>query len=449
MTATGRRVPRQVRSPGRRAPALELDTSVPALVIKVGQYPVASGVLGAVRTLGRVGIQVFALTEPGLTPAGVSRYCAGRFTWRVTARDHMSDVARDLCDLGRRIGTRSVIVPLDDESAVLVDEHAAQLSEFYLCPPVSTGLPRRLASKEGLRELCEQFGIPAPRSAAPSSPSELARFVADATFPVVAKNAGVWSNRNATRSSVGASSSGPRLIFGAAELASLSRLDELTPAYVVQEYIPKEYAEDWIVHLYSNGEAESPVLFTGRKIRSWPPVCGVTACGISAANPTLAETAARFCQAIGYRGVADMDWRLDRRDGQYKLLDFNPRVGNNFRLFVNEFGVDVVHALHLDLTGRSIPRAPQVNRRRLVVEHIDIPARLGTRPARLADTAGQAGREALPAAAAYTSTEYAWCAVDDALPLLALLTRAISLYKIVRQGVRSRRLTDTGHRASR
>ena len=22
-----------------------------------------------------------------------------------------------------------------------------------------------------------------------------------------------------------------------------------------------------------------------------------------------------------------MDWRLDRRDGLYKLLDFNPRVG--------------------------------------------------------------------------------------------------------------------------
>jgi D-aspartate ligase len=446
MTATSRRVPRQWRTPGRRGPALELDTSVPALVIKVGQYPVASGVLGAVRTLGRAGIPVFALTEPGLTPAGVSRYCAGRFTWRATSQDRMSDVAKSICDIGSRIGTKSVIVPLDDESAVLVDEHAAQLSEFYLCPPVSTGLPRRLASKEGLRELCEQFGVPAPKSAAPSSAAELARFVADATFPVVAKNAGVWSNRNATSSSVGASSSGPRLIFGAAELAGLSRFDELTPAYVVQEYIPKEYAEDWIVHLYADGETECPALFTGRKIRSWPPVCGVTACGISAANPALAEAAARFCESIGYRGVADMDWRLDLRDGQYKLLDFNPRVGNNFRLFVNEFGLDVVHALHLDLTGRSIPRAPQVNRRRLVVEHIDIPARLGAQPV---GPAGRAGRRASRAAMAHASTEYAWYAADDPLPLLALLTRAVSLFKIVRQGVRSRRLTDPGHRASR
>lgn len=448
MTATGRQLPRQLRMSGRLAPALDLDTSVPALIVKVGQYPVASGVLGAVRTLGRSGVRVFALTEPGLTPVGASRYCAGRFTWRASSQDPMSDVAKDLCDIGRRIGVRSVIVPLDDESAVLVNEHAAELSEFYLFPPVSTGLPRRLSSKEGLRELCEQFGVPAPRSAAPSSPAELASFVADAQFPVVAKNAGVWSSRNATGSSVGASSSGPRLIFGATELASLSRLDEQTPAYVVQEYIPKEGAEDWIVHLYANGDSECPVLFTGRKIRSWPPVCGVTACGISAANPDLAEAAARLCKAIGYRGVADMDWRFDLRDGQYKLLDFNPRVGNNFRLFVNEFGVDVVHALHLDLTGRSIPQAPQVNRRRLVVEHIDIASRLGARPSRPAGVAGQADRRLSPAATAHTSTEYAWYAADDPLPLLAVLTRVISLFKIVRQGMRSRRLTAAGHRSS-
>lgn len=46
---------------------------VPALIFKIGQYPVFAGSLGAMRTLGRVGVPVYAITEPGLTPAGASR----------------------------------------------------------------------------------------------------------------------------------------------------------------------------------------------------------------------------------------------------------------------------------------------------------------------------------------------------------------------------------------
>src|SRR5215469_3596184 len=234
-----------------RAPTAELDTTVPALVVKVGQYPVASGVLGAVRTLGRAGVRVFALTEPGVTPAGISRYCTGRFTWRATSADDMGAVAADLHAIGRRIGDRSLIVPLDDEAAVMVTEHADYLAEHFILPPVSADLPRRLASKAGLRELSRQYDVPAPMSAAPSSAREVAEFAATATFPVIAKNPGVWNDRNATRTSLGSSSSGPRLIYDAAELASLTTFDGHGPSFVVQEYIPPESSEDWIVQLYA------------------------------------------------------------------------------------------------------------------------------------------------------------------------------------------------------
>jgi predicted ATP-grasp superfamily ATP-dependent carboligase len=351
----------------------------------------------------------------------------------------MGAVAADLHAIGRRIGDRSLIVPLDDQSAVMVAEYADYLSEHFILPAVTAGLPRRLASKAGLRELSQQHGVPAPMSAALSSAREVAEFAASAPFPVIAKNAGVWDNRNATRASLCSSSSGPRLIYDADELASLTIFDGHDPSFVVQEYIPPESSEDWIVHLYADATAECQVLFTGRKVRSWPLGAGVTACGISAANPALAEAARQFCKAIGYCGVAGMDWRLDRRDGQYKLLDFNPRVGNNFRLSINEVGVDVVHALHLDLTGRPVPDGAQVFSRRLVVEHLDIPSRLAARvyPAREPAAEASPGMATgQPASRAVTSTEYAWCAADDPLPLLGMLTRVISLWKIVRGGIR-------------
>jgi len=73
----------------------------------------------------------------------------------------------------------------------------------------------------------------------------------------------------------------------------------------------------------------------------------------------------------------DMDWRFDRRDGLYKLLDFNPRMGAQFRMFVDGQGVDVVRALHLDMTGRRVPRGKPRNGRKFMVENYDVIAAFG------------------------------------------------------------------------
>ena len=108
-------------------------------------------------------------------------------------------------------------------------------------------------------------------------------------------------------------------------------------------------------------------------------------------------------------------------------MDFNPRPGNPFRLFENEAGVDVVRALHLDLTGRQVPRAREVDGKRLSVEHVDIPARLvywlHERRAPAASPAGQgAGSDDPPEPG---PTEYAWLAADDPLPFFVMIPHAL------------------------
>src|SRR6266702_4518800 len=115
---------------------LDIDTSIPALILKVGQYPLHVGGLGAIRTLGRLGVPVYTISEPGLTPAVASRYCAGRFVWRTTVHDPDDLMIADLRAVGAYIGRPSVIVPTDDEAAVLAAEHAEELSDRFLLPPV-------------------------------------------------------------------------------------------------------------------------------------------------------------------------------------------------------------------------------------------------------------------------------------------------------------------------
>ena len=421
--------------------AVEADLGVPALVLKVGQYPVHSGGVGVIRSLGRMGVRVFATTEPGLTPAAWSRYCAGHFTWRVTGAEEPAEIAAQLAVIGgkiaRQAGRRAVAIPVDDESAVLLAERAAELAECLAFPAVPSGLPRRLASKSGLRELCAEHKIPTPASVVPASAAEAERFAATATFPVVVKNAGIWERRrrNPAGASLGASASGARVLRTGAELQGLIRPDGMAPGLLIQEHIPADRAENWFVHLYCDASSNCQVLFTGLKVRSWPVDAGVTACGVSVSRPDLAELASRFCKEVGYQGIADLDWVRDLRDGEFKLVDFNPRVGNQFRLFQTGDGVDVVRALHLDLTGRKVPAGRQIDGRRMVVEHIDLAARVAYR--RLGGVAGSgAGRTRVPDPEA---TEFAWLAADDPMPGLVVLTRVLSLARIIKRGLRPRR----------
>jgi len=50
-------------------------------------------------------------------------------------------------------------------------------------------------------------------------------------------------------------------------------------------------------------------------------------------------------------------YRFDARDGKYKLLDVNPRIGSTFRLFAAQNGLDVARALYLDVTAQPVPCA--------------------------------------------------------------------------------------------
>ncbi|MGH9263980.1 MAG: ATP-grasp domain-containing protein [Acidimicrobiales bacterium] len=386
---------------------LDVDRSVPVLVVKVGRYPLHHGGVGAIRTLGRLGVPVYAVTEDRFTPAAVSRHLTGRFVWPTTGSEAPEALVDRLLDLGRRVGRRAILLPTDDEAAVLVAERAGTLSERFSLPSVPVDLPRKLADKAGLYELCRATGTPAPVSARPGSVDELLAVAAGMGYPVVLKNAAPWSRLQ--RPAVASST----VVGTEDELRAIAAgWTDGMRAVLVQEYLPHARSQDWIVGLHCDEAGSDAQVFTGRKVRSWPPHAGVATRAFTAANPELAALTVALCRAIGYRGVGDLDWRFDERDGRYKLLDFNPRIGAQFRLFETDAGVDLVRALHLDLTGRSIPGGHVAGGRSLRVENLDLPAMVAYR--------GDGRGPAVPRG----HTELAWLSLDDPLPALAAAIRS-------------------------
>lgn len=383
------------------------DPAVPVLVLRIGRYPLHAGSLGVVRSLGRGGIPVYGVYESRFSPAATSKYLTGRFVWPTEPGDTGMLLA-GLLAIGAAIGKPSILLPTDDFGAILIAEHAAALERTFLFPRQPPGLPRQVANRKELHLLCQRLGIPCADTAFSDSPAELDALLARARFPLVSKMVEPWRNRQ------GARLLGTRLLHNRGEvdivLAAAERADALPILF--QEIIPGRNA-DWFFHGYSNTESICVASFTGRKYRSYPPHAGRTAYCRSEENEELRAAAEHLVRAISYRGIMDLDWRFDARDGRYKLLDFNPRIGAQFRLFENTDGVDVVRAMHLDLTGRRVSPAP-TRPRSFMVEDLDIGAFAAYRRAGETDFAAWIGE-------ARGVSEFGWFARDDPLPFCAMM----------------------------
>jgi predicted ATP-grasp superfamily ATP-dependent carboligase len=387
----------------------ELDDPTPILILGLRRGAFHHGALGIARSAGRLGIPVHRIALERFAPAAFSRYSKG---WTVLSGAASEEqVMRALAEQRKLIG-RAVLVPIDDAASVFVDEYADELREQYLFPVQPHGLPEMLASKRAMYEMCLAHDIATPWSAFPTSEEELVGHTSEMSFPVVLKV-------------IKAEDAPPN----ARPVTIAADADELLHAYramcrsdgsnvMLQEYIPGMPESVWMFNGYFDRDSQCKIGMTGKKLRQAPPYTGSTSLGVCVANDTVHDTTVRLMRALGYRGILDIGYRYDARDGKYKLLDVNPRIGGSFRLFVGGDGMDVLRALYLDLTGQQVPPTSGSEGRRWMVQPIDLASSIAYRM-----------RRDITLAAWIRSfkgvREEAWFAFDDPLPFLVLWLRLL------------------------
>ena len=394
-----------------------MNNGTGVVILRSGHH----GGLGIVRSLGRLGVPVYCVDTAWWEPAFSSRYCRGRFLLKTAAAASEESIAR-LIEIARGIGGRPLLVPTTDQGAIWVAEHAAELQEAYCFPRQEAALVRLLSEKHRMQELASRSGVPTAQTLAPSSREDVERFLETAVFPVVAK--AIDADR--LRQYAGGTKF---VIHTARELLDLcSKIqDWQEPAFLIQEFIP---GEDWMFDGYFDRNSDCLFGLTGKKIRRFPVNVGVTSLGICLRNETVEATTAQFMKAIGYSGLLDIGYRFDRRDGKYKVLDVNPRIGCTFRLFTAEDGTDVARALYLDMTGQEVPATRAVEGRKWIVEDFDLVSSLRDRSVSLRDWL-RSFRGVQEAAC------FAW---DDPLPFLMMpLADCCEMLRWVRCQKRTRR----------
>jgi D-aspartate ligase len=329
----------------------QVDTDTPVVVLTASPRARRSphGGIGIVRSLGRLGVPVFTVDSDPRGPASYSRYVRHRYRFDLTTRrpDQSVDYLRRM---SADIGARSVLMATWDEAAIMVSDHADELADHFLFPIQPVGLARALASKKEMYRLAQAHGVPTPQAAFPESIAEVRAYASQASFPVMLK--GISGNRLLARAGRKMA-----IVEGPDELLRLyeEMEDPDAPNLMVQEYIPGGDDAVWMFNGYFDQDSECLFGMTGRKLRQTPVYTGATSLGVCTRNDLIDATTRRWMKALGYRGILDIGYRFDERDGKHKVLDVNPRIGATFRLFVASNGMDVARAQYLDLTGQPVP----------------------------------------------------------------------------------------------
>ena len=390
---------------------------VPVLILRRSLGDLQHCVLAIARTLGRMGVPVFAIRQSRFEPATRSRYIKGDLALRADASEeewvdqlmrfdpHVSGGLRFPID-------GAILLPIDDLAAVAVGDHQEVLStRFQLCLQ-PTGVPRQLASKLALTNVCQELGLPTPETALLHSFDEAVAFAARFGYPVVLKRGVAWGGAESAHAASVLIADGPNALRRDYERMRMESPD--VPNVLAQEYIPGGSESVWMFNGYFDRGSRCLFSVTGQKLRQCAHGAGQTSFGVCTDNQTVADLAIRLMEGVHYHGIVDMGFRFDARDGRYKLLDVNPRVGSTFRLFAAPDGTDVVRAMYLDLIGRPLSATGAIPGRTWMDEPHDLVAALRLVRERQLSLRSWAR-------SVVRATELTWWAKDDPIPFLAMI----------------------------
>ena len=123
---------------------------------------------------------------------------------------------------------------------------------------------------------------------------------------------------------------------------------------VFQEYIPGDDAQLWCFDGIADSRGTLLAGYSGRKLRTFPPLTGES-CHIEMVHDEALHRVAREIAArIPLKGIFNLDFKKDPRDGSLRLLEVNAR--HNFWLYLAaRNGVNLAEALHEFLWRGVLP----------------------------------------------------------------------------------------------
>lgn len=128
-----------------------------------------------------------------------------------------------------------------------------------------------------------------------------------------------------------------------------SKLDNL----IAQQVILGQDHQQWVCNCVFDHDSNIVQAFTFNRLRLSPSHFGVTSYAISQENEAVIELSQKIAKAIKFVGPAMVEFKQDPRDGEYKYIELNPRLGMcNF--FDTSCGINNAYTTYLLASKQTI-----------------------------------------------------------------------------------------------
>jgi len=272
--------------------------------------------VSVVRSLGRRGISVHAVNAPN-TYLRYSRYChlicpseKGNLT-EAWERYLLGDASEHL--------RGSVLLACNDAALEILVRNRENLSKKFLLDIMNQEAQLCMLNKLSTYEAARSVGIPAPRFWRMENGERVEDMIREAPFPLMIKP--LYSYRFEQRY-------GRKYLLAKSKNELLGILDSMNPEedkVILMEVIPGPDSQLCSYYTYIDEKGEALFDFTKRIIRRFPPNEGNGCYHITDRVDEVKELALKLFRSVGLKGVANVEFKRDYRDGKLKLIECNAR----------------------------------------------------------------------------------------------------------------------------
>jgi D-aspartate ligase len=320
--------------------------AVPKPVLIFGAHIAALGVL---RVLARRGIPAFVVDE--------TTNIITRSRWYRAAEQALPETSDPavLAAYLRSLGLpEAVLIPCSDRWALAVSGLPADLRERFPASIAPHDAVASFVDKDRFHELTDRLDLPRPRSIPITRLADL-----DLASDEDLANGFLKPTESQRHNQVFKSKGS--FVRSRAEAARL--VEEANAAgitFLLQEWIPGDMSRTYLIDGFVDRTGAITAMAARRRVRMDPPRLANTCCDVTI---PLADVEAcmsplrTLFDAVGYRGIFNVEFKLDTRDGRFKIIELNPRpfwlIGH-----IAQAGVDLPWMSYLDAQGLDVPVSP-------------------------------------------------------------------------------------------
>jgi len=321
------------------------DYTIPSLIL--GSHTTS---LGVIRSLARHKIRSFCITKP-------NRYIT--FSRHYRRPPFGYPFAKDPVDLDTYLSgfplQKAVLFPCSDEWVLAVAHMGKELRKRFPVVLSDHELLERLIDKGHLRTLLDQHGIAHPLSFSVKTDDDLDR--------VDKESGSVWILKPVDSQGFRTHFFRKAFIVETADEAR-RRFSETTTAgfeMILQEYIPGPASNHYFIDGYIDRDGALKSLFVRNRLRMHPSDFGDSSFMESIPKDRAGgavDAITGLLSKIGYRGIFSAEFKRDRRDDSFKLIEINTRAWAYIE-FAALCGVNIAFQAYRDALEHDIPAIEQ------------------------------------------------------------------------------------------